>query len=103
MRTIDQKTTIKANDILFYFKGNVDAVFCHCMEVLDLLYDMNKGKPFEEIRVKVDLYQDILWYVSQIRKETEIPKWNPCSYCTGTEAIHDDNCVLKMHKNSDSK
>lgn len=103
MRTISMKSVDKANDLLFYFKGNTDAVFCHCMETLDLLYEINKGKPFEEIKVRVDLYQDILYFVSKVKKESVHTKWQKCSYCDGSEAIHNDDCILKMHQNSDTK
>lgn len=103
MRTINGKSINRANDLLYYFKGNADAVFCHCMETLDLIYDMNKGKPFDEIKERIDLYQDVLWYVSQLRKEANLTQWQKCSYCDGSEAIHSDDCVFKMHQKSDSK
>jgi hypothetical protein len=49
-RELSTEGVDKAQHLLFYFKGNTDAIFCHCMEVLDLIYEINKGKPFEEIQ-----------------------------------------------------
>jgi hypothetical protein len=101
-RELSTEGVDKAQHLLFYFKGNTDAIFCHCMEVLDLIYEINKGKSFEEIRKRVDLYQDVMYYVTKVNRKEET-KWTRCGYCGGFEKMHLDDCVFKMQKEIDKK
>ena len=101
-RELSTEGVDKAQHLLFYFKGNTDAIFCHCMEVLDLIYDMNKGNSFEQIRKQVDIYQDVMYYVTKVKKQEE-PKWTRCGYCGGFERMHLDECVFKMQQEIDRK
>lgn len=101
-RQLSERAIDKAEHLLFYFKGNIDAIFCHCMEVLDLLYEINRGKPFDEIKERVDNYQDILYYVTKVKKQ-ENPKWVKCPYCGNFTNMHDRDCVFGSKKDINGK